>query len=257
MFYNNSDPCQTGVKSITVGWVFRVEQAADERIHAIFGTDRVRMGQLVSITNPKCPTSKPSKLPVILYWDPRNTCDSDRWEWSQEKLQKWEKALEAMRENGVQRWYIDHVLDTIHKRKTLEVDNKEICFNPQNMSYTAPDSPEPLSPPRCRNAKPYTPQSSRHKAGHVAAGSHKTPNRPTSRSHAIHPHSAPRPQFATPHNGVMGSSFHPRPTTPTSTSLSPNVAAKKRKSDANDDGGQPVKKQMMKKPPPGPSKLRH
>jgi hypothetical protein len=275
MFYNGRDPHQTGVRSITIGWVCRVEKAEDERLHAIFGVDRVRMGQLVSIENPKCP-GNPVNLPVILYWDPRNTCDAERWPFSQESMRKWGMALNALKKAGVQRWYLEYVGATVQKlqRKALgPVDDKPMCFNPQDLSYTAPINSN--APSRSRYPRFHNPQGCRDRAEEVMAALQTISKRPTPRPQGINQaQSTPRPQpnshstpqlpaiprsqSATPSNGVMGPPTHPRSSTPTSTSLGPNVKnVKKRKPDAGDNGGQPVKKQMLKKLPPSASNLPH
>ncbi|KAE9378164.1 hypothetical protein N431DRAFT_399630 [Stipitochalara longipes BDJ] len=266
MFYNGNDPYQTGVRSVTVGWVYRVDKADDERMHAKYGVDRVRMGQCVAITHPTYPGNV-CKLPVILYWDPRNTCDSESWSCSGENQIKWEKALAALKEAGVQQWYIDHVRDTVNQRKTVDlVDDKTIYLNPQDLSYTPPVNYRTPAPLRMYTAQ--TPQALRHRAEHGVARLQAPPNHSTPRPQATPNQSTPRPRpTAHPQSNLRPQSANLRalapPTiqraaTPNQISLSTNtMPAKKRKLDASDNGGQPLKKQMQKKPPPGPSSLRH
>ncbi|PMD44402.1 hypothetical protein L207DRAFT_619448 [Hyaloscypha variabilis F] len=282
MFFNGKDPYQTRARSITVGWVYRVSKAEDERMHERFGVDRVRMGQVVSVTNPAFPHNV-CKVPVILYWDPRDTRDSNRWACSLEALLKWEKALWALKVVGVQRWYIDRIRETVNQRKGANFVEDQ-AINPRDLHYTPPPTFRNAAPLRIRQAQAL--QAEQVVAGLQAIPNNSTPRpqgtpskslprtqvtansqsnfrpQPTAEPRQPRPQSAPSPQTtpgpqsANPRASVMTPPPSQRAPTPTPTRTNVKYI-KKRKPDASDDEGQPPKKKVQKKPPSGPSNPRH
>jgi hypothetical protein len=253
MFYNGEDPSQNGIRSVTYGWVYRVVKEDEGSLHGKYGVDRVRMGQCVTVKHPHLPSAV-AGLPVILYWDPRNTRDGwnwSKWSTSESEQLKWKKAAASLKGAGVPKWYIEHVLDTVKRAKPYHTihdnytaEDSTIYFNPQDLHYTPPTTftlPAPLRPYSSQGRIQGQPTIDR--AVKATLRSQPTPSGPKSVSR-------PRP-IARPQSNQ-------RSTIPTPTGPGPNAKmVKKRKSDSSDEGGQPLKKPMNKKPPPGPSNLRH
>jgi hypothetical protein len=295
MFYNGEDPSQNGTRSVTYGWVYRVVKEDEGSLHGKYGVDRVRMGQCVTVKHPYLPSAV-AGLPVILYWDPRNTRDGWNWnKWSSSGAEqlKWMKAAASLKGAGVPKWYIEHVLDTAKRAKpyytihdNYAAEDSTIYCNPQDLHYTPPTTSTPPPPLRpYSNQGRVQGQATIDRAVKATPRSQPTPSGPKSVSRpqpiarpqsstapqpavrlqpVSRPQSGPRPNSATgpqsanPQSGARARPTNQRSTIPTPTGPGPNAkVVKKRKSDSSADGGQPLKKPMNKKPPPGPSNLRH
>jgi hypothetical protein len=164
MLYSG-DPSQTSVSCGTYGIIYRVSKEDDEKLHAIYGFDRVRIGQYVHARNPAQPTGVVG-VPVVIYWDPRNTRDGwnyHRWSSGNDVKTRWAKALETLKGQGVPTFWLAHVASIVQGLKEncskvfddsgansfeIKPHDNTIYVNPQDLSYTPPTTDKPPTPVR-------------------------------------------------------------------------------------------------------------
>lgn len=271
MFYNGSKFAPTDTFNVTYGWVYRISKEDEARLHDQLSIDRVRTGKCIRVKHPRFPGA--IAVPVIFYWDIRNTCDGwnfERWNSSEEEQGKWQKGVELLKGAGAPAWYTDHIMNTARGTTSTTPDcshephNHTLYANLNDLTYTHPTNfriPPPLFPGRNQRLKTMIGRAEQRIARlqTTPLGAHSTSG-PQS---TYRPRSAPRPQsapqqLATPPHSSSPLSYaqptHQRPSTPTPTGPGPNVkTVKKRKLDTCDDGGQLMKKPMKKKLPPGPT----
>jgi hypothetical protein len=164
MLYSG-DPSQTSITCGTYGIIYRVSKEDDERLHAFYGIDRVRIGQCVHAKHPSQPTGIVG-LPVVIYWDPRNTRDGwnyHKWNSGDGEKNKWTKALRRLKGEGVPTFWLIHVAAIVQGVKEnyskviddardnsfeIKPHDNTIYVNPQDLSYTPPTTDEPPAPLR-------------------------------------------------------------------------------------------------------------
>jgi hypothetical protein len=244
-YYNGEEASQDVITKGTYGFVFRVTKEDDEKLDAIYGLERVRIAQYVQIKTPGSPNGI-SGLPVVIYWDPRNTRDGsikDKFNGSKDEQYKWSQGILRLKTAGVPPWYLERILEIIIG---LKRDADPIYVNPQELAYTPPTTTQRPAPPQQQNYQ----------------GRSQGQNMITRAEQDIYarPQPAPaRPKSAAQPQSIARSQSTARPqaaTTPQSNtpSTGPNIKIiKKRNPEPGDDGGQPLKR---KKPLPGPSNLR-
>ncbi len=246
-FYNGKEASQDIITKGTYGFVFRITKDDDEKLHAVYGLDRVRIAQYVQIKTPGSPNGI-SALPVMIYWDPRNTRDGsikDKFYGSMNEQHKWSQGFMRLKAAGVPHWYIERILEIL---MGLKIDKDPIYVDPKDLLYTLPTTP---TLPQQQNSQDQSQgQTMIGRAERaISARIELTPSRAQSNGQpksTARPQSTSGPRPAARPQPAATPKLHPA-------STGPNIkVAKKRQSDFGDEEAQPAKR---KKLPPGPSNL--
>lgn len=96
----------------TLGIIYATSKEDDAKLHAVYGGkyEHIRLGHTVKVVDRKRGNLQ---LPVILYWNPRHTCDGWGRNWSSEKLNQWRQGLAYLEKFGAAQFYLDHVKGSI------------------------------------------------------------------------------------------------------------------------------------------------
>jgi hypothetical protein len=237
---NFSDtPSGDFIAQCTFGHVFRVNKEDDEKLHVKYSGIRIRTVQYISVKAPAAQTSSGMvNLPVIFYWDPRNTCNGSngaQWRSSREERMKWSAGLERLKKAGVPPWYLVRIVEIAMGVKR---DENPIYVNPQALFYTPPTTTQQPAPPQLQAIRGRPPGQTRigraEEAIPTKLQATRAPPKPAARSQS------------------------PATSKSDSNRTDPNVRmVKKRLSEDSDQGGQPKKKNAVRNPLPGPSSLRN
>ncbi len=158
------DISQNSLSAGTWGFVYKITKEDDERLLLTYGADRLRMGQTVIVRNVHHQNNV-LRLPVIMYWDPRNTrdgCNFDRYLNSgEDQRRKWDTAITGMKNYGIPTWYINRVENTVRGIQgnygttdteslgfsiLYKIRDNSLYVNPQQLFYTPPTTTEPTAP---------------------------------------------------------------------------------------------------------------
>jgi hypothetical protein len=158
------DTSQNILSAGTWGLVYKITEEYDERLLLTYGADRLRMGQTVMVKTMQHQNNV-LRLPVIMYWDPRNTrdgCNLDRYLNSgEDQRRKWDTAITRMKSYGIPTWYVNRVENTV--RGILDnygatdtesrdfsilykIRDNSLYVNPQQLFYIPPTTTEPTAP---------------------------------------------------------------------------------------------------------------
>ena len=195
------DTSQNILSAGTWGFVYKITKEYDERLLLTYGADRLRMGQTVMVKTMQHQNNV-LRLPVIMYWDPRNTrdgCQFDRYLNSgEDQRRKWDTAITGMKNYGIPTWYINRVENTVRgiqeNNGTTDTDSRDfstlyrirdnsLYVNPQQLFYTPPTTTEPTAPLQIQdNRGRIQGQTSIGRVEKAIPDSPKTPSRTTSAS---------------------------------------------------------------------------
>lgn len=196
------DTSQNSLSAGTWGFVYKIPIEYDERLLLTYGADRLRMGQIVMVKN-VLHQNNVIRVPVIMYWDPRNTrdgCKFNRYLKSgEDQRRKWDTAITGMKSYGIPTWYINCVENTIrgieenYSTTGTESPDFSILYkkcdnslyvNPQQLFYTPPTTTEPTAPIQIQgNRGRIQGQASIGRVEKAIPDSPKAPSKATSASH--------------------------------------------------------------------------